>query len=446
MSIDNDSSQQESPTTPAGSVDRLIEQLNDPSPEVRIRAAEEVGRLGPKARAASWPLKMRFLHADDPEERRTLSAALAAISPQAKESAQYLLSLHRDRQSNREWARTLSVANARKVIDNLIWSIADSIPPSDELTEQGKRMVALGVEMPEIIPDLIQAFRADTAYRGQLGVLLDFVADQRPEATEQLLGLLWDESPDVVEAAALTLASVKTLGPRGGDVVRTLFRLFERERDDDTYGAAAKALVSLRDGDWVGEVVSRLVGMIRAAPEWEPSWVPGVVLKDIIFFATDTRSLTALLDLMQDENPQVREVAARTCRGVDKKEALLALCQALKDEESSVRYQAVCALAECPRKWAGEVVPHLIEALRDSDPRIRGEAAYDLGKLRDAAAPALSALREGLEAENAISDSLRAQYQAARNTAIALRDKLKQARAVARRFKNAIKNVESADS
>jgi hypothetical protein len=130
---------------------------------------------------------------------------LAAISPEAKESADYLLSLHRDHQSNREWARTLSAAEARKFIHSLIWSFGDSIPPSVELTEQGRRMVAIGVEMPEIIPDLIQSFRTDTVYRGQLGLVLSFVAHERQEATEQLIDLLLsDESPDVVEAAAWT--------------------------------------------------------------------------------------------------------------------------------------------------------------------------------------------------------------------------------------------------
>jgi HEAT repeat protein len=137
-------------------------------------------------------------------------------------------------------------------------------------------------------------------------------------------------------------------------------------------------------------------------------------------------------------------VGATACRGVDRKEALLALCQqALKDQESSVRYAAACALEECPREWAGEVVPHLIEALRDSDPRIRGEAAYCLSELKDEAAAALSALREGLEAEIVNSLRLSDRYREARNTAIALRDKRKQARKTAQRFKDAIKNVES---
>lgn len=123
---------------------------------------------------------------------------------------------------------------------------------------------------------------------------------------------------------------------------------------------------------------------------------------------------------------------------------VLALCQALKDAQRAVRFAAVCALQECPKRLGGAVAPHLVEALRDSDGRVAGEAAYCLGKLPEAAAQALPALGERLGAAQTAASGLTAEYQAAREQARALREGLTQARELVRMLERAIKKIAAA--
>ena len=83
------------------------------------------------------------------------------------------------------------------------------------------------------------------------------------------------------------------------------------------------------------------------------------------------------------------------------------------------------------------MVPHLIEALWDSDSRVAGEAAYCLGRLPEAAAQAVPALAARLGAAQAAVTGLTAQYRT-------LREGLTRARELAGKLKRAIKKIAAA--
>jgi HEAT repeat protein len=318
-------------------------------------------------------------------------------------------------------------AEARKLIADVAWSFGDGSPPDAELTEQGVKLVALGLEVPAVIPDLVELFRADARLRGQLGVVLEFIDLRGGAVADHLLPLLGDGDP-AVAAAACRLGYFRRLGPRGGEVVRALVALFEAKRGHS--GLAAKALAAMEAGDWGHAVVGALVRSIRAQPLWEAAgWHRYHLLADMAAGSASGPSIAGLLDLLRDGDPRVREGAANACRGVEAEGVVLALCQALKDSHPAVRYAAVCALRGCPKRLGGAVAPHLVEALRDSDGRVAGGAAYCLGKLPEAAAQALPALRERLGAAETAASGLTAEYQAAREQARALRE---QARALRR--------------
>jgi HEAT repeat protein len=418
----------------------LIEQLKSPSPEARLRAVRELGQLGPEARGAATPLRELLRGLQDAGACLAVRDALAAVAPERQKTWDFLVHVRMENIAERAVARTLSPAGARKRIADVVWSFGEGSPPDGELTGQGMKLVALGLEHPEVLPDLVALFRDDARLRGQLGVVLEHIALHGGEVTEHLLPLLGDSDRAVAGAAACKMANFGHLGPRGGEVVQALFEMFESEHDSSD--RAAEALASMGSGDWGHAVVDSLVRSIRQGPEWETGWHRYDLLRQMARCSTDGPSIAALLDLLQDGDPRVREGAVNACLGVKAEKVVLALCQAaLKDAEPGVRYAAACALQECSERLGGAVVPHLVAVVEGGDTRVAGVAADCLGKLPEAAAQALPALADRLgQAQAAVSDKA-AQYLAAREQARSLRDGLTRARELAGKLKGAMEKI-----
>ena len=91
----------------------------------------------------------------------------------------------------------------------------------------------------------------------------------------------------------------------------------------------------------------------------------------------DPIALEPLCDfLLKDENPSIREIAAKALGDLGSKDATRFLCQALQDSSPGVRRQSVISLS---RMGDNRAIEHLENALKD--PVIRVEAAQALGLL-----------------------------------------------------------------
>jgi HEAT repeat protein len=286
-------------------VNDLIEQLKSPSPEARLRAVRALGQLGPAAGCAATPLWELLTDVADAGACRAVRDALAAVAPEEKKTWDVLLHVRLESIAERAAARTLSTAEARKLIADVAWSFGDGSPPDGDLTDQGVKLVALGLEAPGVLPDLVELFRADPRLRGQLGVVLEFIALHGGAVTDHLLPLLGDGDPAVAEAAACTLGYLWCLGPRGGEVVQALVGTFESQRDYSSQ--AAQALAAMEQGDWGDAVVNTLARSIRQGPEWETGRHRYILLADMAKGSTGGPSIAALVDLLRDGDPRVRE-------------------------------------------------------------------------------------------------------------------------------------------
>lgn len=134
--------------------------------------------------------------------------------------------------------------------------------------------------------------------------------------------------------------------------------------------AIAGALINMRDPG--------LQALIDQIPH-EPLEVRYQLLRDLGILQL-RHTLSLLITLLQDENPQVRELAAVRLSQADNNQAVLPLIVALKDEFAGVRLAAVGALGRLRDPIA---VGPLIRLLDDPSPRVRQNTAMVLGIIGD---------------------------------------------------------------
>ena len=110
-------------------------------------------------------------------------------------------------------------------------------------------------------------------------------------------------------------------------------------------------------------------------------------------------AVPALVELLQDSNPEIRRRAAGALLGMGPKAkgAVPALVEALENSDSELRQKAALILGQIGPA-AKEAVPDLTEALEDPEPRVRVAAATSLGWL--GAKEAVPALQTALKDTN----------------------------------------------
>lgn len=124
---------------------------------------------------------------------------------------------------------------------------------------------------------------------------------------------------------------------------------------------------------------------------------------DALGYVGDSRAVGPLIKVLRDENPYVREHAARnlgcdyhSSLGCDVGEAVQPLLDVLDDEDHFVRVEAARSLGEHPLPVSREPLEKL--AVRDPQWEVRQAAAFALGRLAsEASRPVLEALLDDEE-------------------------------------------------
>ena len=101
-------------------------------------------------------------------------------------------------------------------------------------------------------------------------------------------------------------------------------------------------------------------------------------------------AVSALVQALKDQNTEVRANAIETL-GMVGESAVPVLIQALKDQDAEVRKGAILALGSIGSK---DVVPVLIQALNDQSVSVRGNAAKVLDSIGTIYPEALEAVKE----------------------------------------------------
>jgi len=114
--------------------------------------------------------------------------------------------------------------------------------------------------------------------------------------------------------------------------------------------------------------------LVDALREGRPEVFPDVAVAGVPFaFDHDAQTLRSLLEAAQDEHAPVRRLAVQLLDDVDGEPATRSLERALRDDDSTVRAQAVAALA--PRLGKDERLDALLPLVADPDPTVAASAA-----------------------------------------------------------------------
>ena len=334
----------------------LIQALRDPTSEVRVQAAEALREF---SAPAALPALLPMLQ--DPDEEVRSAAALASGDLGAPESLPVLLEnlRHGSRGQRQQAAFCLRNLEDAAVVPALMEALGD---PSRAV--QREAAVSLGhLGDPQAVPALIDALGAsnimDEERRGlreNLVKALGSMGDRR--SVPALIRALKDYDKHVRDAALLSLAQLG--GSQAEDVLIGL--VDECMSLAGHYGSVRPAIRGLGR-----------MGAVRAMP----------VLRLVI----------------EDGQLELAPEAARVLRQLGDTITAGDMLAWLSSSNSERRLRAVLTL---PALVDRDALPHLLNALADCDPKVRGAAARQLGRLGDGSAiPTLAdALRDEAEVKD----------------------------------------------
>jgi HEAT repeat protein len=335
----------------------LVEAMKDERPEVRREVLVALARIGPDA-AAAVPAISALLADPDASARHAAAFALGHIGPQAASAAPLLV---RDRQSKDPLMQAVSAwalahidptdaAVRRDAIGLLTQAIRDKNPRVQGAAFRGlielendptKLVPALSLAITESDPSLVHDILSAAASLGESGIPVLIEALKRPEAATSAASLLAGLGS---KAKSATPALAAMLGDPTGELRR--------------------------------EALLALAAMgADAAP-----------------------AQAAILKMLSDPELRVRTVAAYALGriGTDASTAAPQLRAELQSTDPVMRVASAWALVHVsPRgeQVAPEVLPNLMQGLKNENVPVRRGSAEALGRLGKAARTAEGALR-----------------------------------------------------
>ncbi|HKU17585.1 MAG TPA: HEAT repeat domain-containing protein [Steroidobacteraceae bacterium] len=390
------------PATAARVVPNLIEALSSANSGERVAAALALSGLAPHSRQA-LPALVDSLSAPEWELQAAAVDALGALGPDAAPALPALARALR----NHDWAIAEQTVEALSRIGRAaVPALADALSDDSLVVRWGaaRALAYIGADSKEAVPALGRSLN-DPAMQVRWAAAKALWAIGRPEASTSSAALaqaLQDKHWVVRWSAARAMGAVAS----GDTLDVAVDALAAALRDGDSrvceaaafsleqIGPAARRAVAALDGAATfaaskdaKEAVCKVIDVGPVAQQvlmdsgWTVRWASVRALG--IVGSSDPAALPALVKAMEDDEAQVRGVAALAIgqfRGPMTAAAVAAVTARLRDDAWPVRKAAALALGSIgPR---GGVTPASLQAARsDQDQRVREAAAEAITKL-----------------------------------------------------------------
>jgi HEAT repeat protein len=414
----------------APAVDALAGLLHDGDEGVRDAAAEAIAQVGRLEGGAASALA-EGLASDDNLVRARTAEALGAIGAAAGEAAGALANVIDDK-NDRVRAKAVEAlgkmgeAAAEVAVPKLVRALRD--PDNWVRALAAEALGEMGEAADVAVPALVRSLEhANPLVRGNAAEALGRMGSAAAPARAALVKAARDEEVDVRARAVRALGAIAPPTGMGRAAIRAALT-----DEGPTVRAAAVEACGLLDDE---ESAGRLLGLLEDANEE----VRAATVRVLPRLAGALRGIVGGLcrRLEEDDSAAVREQAALALGKLEElpAEAVEALVRAARTAEEAVREQAMRTLAILQAPGAGEafaaglhdagptirkvasaawlkagevpeeVLPALVEVLRDSEPQVRANAAGVLARLEALPPGAVEPL---VECTASPSDSLRA--------------------------------------
>ena len=325
----------------------LMALLQNSDSEVRMAAAQALGKIGPEAKAAI-PILATLLSsnshvpiaATDPVQK----AAATALGDIGEVDVSALAQLLKDSEDTEVWRAAIVVVL--------------TTGPQAEAAAPALRSLLKGENLPQI----------------QLAALLGYIGKSAVPTFTQLLN-----DKDVV----VRRRAAEILGFIGPEAKAAVPALVESLKDTD-WETRWRATISL--GHIGPNARAAVPALIASLKSMGGNYVAEAMEKIGIDVKTD---VPALVEVLRDHNQEAARILGNI--GPPARAAIPALSESFKDENGVVRCAAALAVWKITAE-ANTVVPLLTGLLDDKDSSVRRSAAYSLGQIGLAAKPAIPAL------------------------------------------------------
>ena len=369
------------------SVAGLIGGLKSSDEAARLKAVDQLGAMGEKAAAAVAPLTE--LLADGSAKVRAHAAwSLGAIGAPAKPAVPALAKLLKDPDENvrRQAVRAVQAIHpGPEVMIPLCVALMEDTDPAVRVRVL-RVMADAGVKA---VPGLIKALKNEKAAYWACLVLREIGPDAK-DAVPALAEALKNPRAEIRREAVLTLGA---MNEAADSVLPQIVALL---KDEHARTAATFVLGQL------GKIPADAEQTVRAGAKSDDKMLATVSLWALARVHLEDKDLRRqateeLIARLKDTNPFVRVTAARALAELPPAPEITAPIweKAMQDADPTTVHYALDAMAVL----GAPAVPRLIDALKHE--KVRANAAYILGRIGPAAAPATDALAKLIDDKNA---------------------------------------------
>lgn len=365
-------------------IDKLIPMLSSSEREARREAAYQLERQGAAAKPA-LPALIKAINDEDKQVATSALAALAGLGPQAQEAIPPLIDLM-DTGKARGRDRRQLVARAAFALSRIGPA---AVPPLIEAVKKddiglriggARALGGMGTQARDAVPVLIGVMvDGRDPIREEVIAALGLIA---PDAGPALVAALADADARRRSGAALALAQME---PAFRAAAAPVEAQLAKETDDMVRAALYTALPK------VGAAPDRCVALLLPGVTSDNDALRHAALNSLLGSRpVRAAALPKLIALLKDNNPTVRERAARAIGrlGPDAASALPALLAATRAAGGAPVY------ADALAHVGPAALPALLDALQKGKPE---ESAWILKALRGFGAPAVPVLSEALK-------------------------------------------------
>lgn len=250
----------------------------------------------------------------------------------------------------------------------------------------------IGPASETAVEALLQSVKKDESpvVRAAAALALGEIKAGSPQAIDALVKKLKDDHPNVRSCAAIALGRI---GPAAQESVPALIKILEKDPDGPFRAQAALALGS------VAALPAKTIPTLILALKDRDVEVKKASCRGLANFGPQAAKAGDPLSelIRKDPDPSVKVCAAYALGRInpESKEVVPLLVDALKNGDAGVRALAAEALGQVYQ--TKDAVPELMEALKDEAAAVRSFAAKSLGKAGSRAREAVSLLIQALE-------------------------------------------------